>query len=84
MPRVLRNPLQFPMNQQIEDPIVLKVMTKFYDRSQRGIEKYGTMLTRTDYELIDWLKEAQAEAMDWALYCEAAINRIQKDGSKTT
>jgi hypothetical protein len=72
------------MNQQIEDPIVLKVMTKFYDRSQRGIEKYGTMLTRTDYELIDWLKEAQAEAMDWALYCEAAINRIQKDGSKTT
>jgi len=72
------------MNQQVEDPIVLKVMSKFYDRSQRGIEKYGTMLTRTDYELIDWLKEAQAEAMDWALYCEAAINRIQKDGSKTT
>jgi hypothetical protein len=72
------------MNQKLEDPIVLKVMSKFYDRSQRGIEKYGTMLTRTDYELIDWLKEAQAEAMDWALYCEAAINRIQKDGSKTT
>jgi hypothetical protein len=72
------------MNQKVEDPIVLKVMSKFYDRSQRGIEKYGTMLTRTDYELIDWLKEAQAEAMDWALYCEAAINRIQKDGSKTT
>jgi nucleoid-associated protein YejK len=66
------------------DPIVDRVINKFHDRSQAGIKKYGTMLTRTDYELIDWLKEAQAEAMDWALYCEAAINRIQKDGSKTT
>ena len=75
---VLRHLNEIPMNHKVEDPIVLKVMSKFYDRSQRGIEKYGTMLTRTDYELIDWLKEAQAEAMDWALYCEAAINRIQK------
>jgi hypothetical protein len=72
------------MNQQVEDPIVMAVLAKYAERSQRGIEKYGTMLTRTDYELIDWLKEAQAEAMDWALYCEAAINRIEKDGSKTT
>ena len=84
MPRVLQCLNEIPMNQKVEDPIVLKVISKFYDRSQRGIEKYGTMLTRTDYELIDWLKEAQAEAMDWALYCEAAINRIQKNGSKTT
>ena len=46
--------------------------------------KYNTTLERDDYSLVNWLREAQAEAMDFALYCEAAINRIEKDGSKTT
>ena len=55
---------------QVEDPIVLKVMTKFYDRSQRGIEKYGTMLTRTDLDFIDWVTHLQEEMLDAALYCE--------------
>ena len=69
---------------QPTDPIVDRVVKKYHERSQAGIKKYGTMLTRDDYELIYWLKEAQSEAMDFALYCEAAINKIQKDGSKTT
>jgi hypothetical protein len=55
---------------QVEDPIVLKVMSKFYDRSQRGIEKYGTMLTRTDLNLTDWLNHLQEELMDATLYIE--------------
>jgi hypothetical protein len=58
------------MNQKVEDPIVLKVMSKFYDRSQRGIEKYGTMLTRTDLNLTDWLNHLQEELMDATLYIE--------------
>jgi succinate dehydrogenase flavin-adding protein (antitoxin of CptAB toxin-antitoxin module) len=65
------------MKQEVEDPIVVAVMTKFYERSQVGIKKYNTMLTRDDYDLIDWLTEAQQEAMDLALYCEAAINCIK-------
>lgn len=72
------------MKQQIQDPILLKVLAKYYERSQLGIQKYGRTLDRDDLSLTDWLKEAQAEAMDFALYCEAAINRIEKDGSKTT
>jgi hypothetical protein len=72
------------MKQQIQDPIVLKVLAKYYERSQLGVKKYGRTLDRDDLSLTDWLKEAQAEAMDFALYCEAAINRIEKDGSKTT
>lgn len=63
------------MNQKVEDPIVLKVMTKFYDRSQRGIEKYGTMLTRTDLNLTDWLNHLQEELMDATLY----IERLKQD-----
>lgn len=65
----------------VEDPIVLKVMTKFYDRSQRGIEKYGTMLTRTDLNLTDWLNHLQEELMDATLYIEklkADLKQAQK------
>lgn len=65
------------MKIKIEDPIVLAVMDKFYERSETGITKYGTTLDRDDYDLIDWLTEAQQEAMDLALYCEAAINCIK-------
>jgi hypothetical protein len=66
-----------------EDPIVKSVILKYKERSRIGISKYGTNLMRDDYNLVDWLKEAQAEAMDFALYCEAAINKIERDGSKT-
>jgi hypothetical protein len=66
------------MNQKVEDPIVLKVMSKFYDRSQRGIEKYGTMLTRTDLNLIDWLTHLQEEMMDAALYCERLKDEVKQ------
>jgi len=72
------------MNQLIEDQIVIRVLSRFAERSQVGINKYKTTLEREDYSLVNWLREAQAEAMDFALYCEAAINRIEKDGSKTT
>ena len=65
------------MNQQVEDPIVLKVMSKFYDRSQRGIEKYGTMLTRTDLNLTDWLNHLQEELMDATLYIEKLKQEVK-------
>jgi hypothetical protein len=58
------------MNQKVEDPIVLKVMSKFYDRSQRGIEKYGQTLMRDDLNLIEWLNHLQEELMDATLYIE--------------
>jgi hypothetical protein len=65
------------MNQKVEDPIVLKVMSKFYDRSQRGIEKYGTMLTRTDLSALEWLNHAQEEAMDFCLYLERLKQEVK-------
>jgi hypothetical protein len=64
---------------QVEDPIVLKVMSKFYDRSQRGIEKYGTMLTRTDLDFIDWVTHLQEEMLDAALYCERLKQEYKKN-----
>lgn len=54
----------------IEDPIVLKVLAKYYERSQTGIKKYGRTLDRDDLNLIDWLNHLQEELMDATLYIE--------------
>lgn len=55
---------------QPTDPIVDRVIKKYHERSQAGIKKYGTMLTREDLSTTDWLKHAQEEAMDFSLYLE--------------
>ena len=65
------------MEKKVEDPIVLKVMAKYYERSQAGINKYGTMLTRDDLKLTDWLTHAQEEAMDLSLYIERIKQELE-------
>ena len=59
-----------PMNQLIEDKIVLRVLARFNERSQVGITKYNTTLERTDLSTLEWLTHAQEEAMDFVLYLE--------------
>ena len=58
------------MNQKIEDKIVLRVLSRFSERSQVGIIKYNTTLERTDLNTLEWLTHAQEEAMDFVLYLE--------------
>lgn len=58
------------MKQEILDPIVVAVMTKFHERSQVGIKKYGTMLTRDDLSTLEWISHLQEELMDATLYLE--------------
>jgi hypothetical protein len=53
----------------------MAVMTKYYERSQRGIRKYGTNLDRTDVDLLGWLNHLQDELMDATLY----IEKLKKD-----
>jgi len=55
---------------QIQYPIVLKVLVKYYERSQLGIKKYGRTLDRDDLNLTDWLNHLQEELMDATLYIE--------------
>lgn len=57
------------------DSIVESVVKKFKDRSDVGIKKYGTTLDRTDLKPIDWITNAQEEAMDFCLYLE----RLRKE-----
>jgi hypothetical protein len=63
--------------QNFEDTIVLSVMTKFYERSKVGIEKYNTTLDRDDLSPLEWLNHAQDEAMDLCLYLERLKKKIQ-------
>jgi hypothetical protein len=58
------------MNQLIEDQIVIRVLSRFAERSQVGIAKYKTTLERTDLSTLEWLTHAQEEAMDFVLYLE--------------
>jgi hypothetical protein len=63
------------MNQQIEDQIVKSVLAKYVERSNTGLKKYGTPLTRNDLTLDQWLTHLQEELMDATLYLE----RIKKE-----
>ena len=63
------------MNQEVKDQIVLSVMAKYAERSNAGLKKYGTPLTRNDLTLEQWLNHLQEELMDATLYLE----RIKKD-----
>ena len=65
------------MKIKIEDPIVLAVMNKFYERSQTGIAKYGTTLDRDDLSHVEWLNHAQDEWMDATLYLERLKREIK-------
>jgi hypothetical protein len=72
------------MNQLIEDQIVLRVLSRFSERSQVGIAKYNTTLERTDLNTLEWLTHAQEEAMDFVLYLERLKDEYKsKDLSRT-
>lgn len=65
-------------NKVKKDTIVEAIVDKFKSRSDVGIKKYGTTLDRDDLTTIQWIEEAQAEAMDFCLYLE----RLKKEYEK--
>ena len=67
--------------QHLTDPIVIKVLAKYSERSQLGIENYGRTFDRDDLSLTDWLNHLQEELMDATLYIEklkADLKQAQK------
>lgn len=59
---------------KIEDAVVAKLQK----RAEAGLAKYGTTMERTDLTYLDWLKHAQEEAMDLAVYLERLIQDAEK------
>lgn len=60
------------------DPNVEAVRAALLKRAEFGLEKYGTDTTRTDLSLADWLRHAQLENMDAAVYLERAISMAEQ------
>ena len=66
------------MEKQIQDPILLRVLAKYYERSETGIKKYGRTLDRDDLSFLDWLTHLQEELMDATLYIEKLKQELNK------
>lgn len=50
------------------DPIVESVVNQLRDRSEVGVNKYGTTLDRNDLTFGEWIQHALEESMDLTLY----------------
>ena len=61
-----------------QDTIVNKVIQSFIQRSNIGLQKYGTTLDRDDLSVLDWIQHAQEEHMDAILYLEKLKAEYQK------
>ena len=60
------------------DSIVESIRKQLLERSNVGIEKYGTTLDRSDLSLLEWLEHVKQEQMDSVLYLEKIIQEIKK------
>jgi len=59
--------------------IEYKVCTKITQRAELGKKKYNTTMDRKDLTKLQWLKHAQEEAMDLAIYLEKLIEEEEND-----
>jgi len=59
-----------------EDKVVTKVINSFRERSEQGINKYGTTLDRDDLSPLEWMQHLQEELMDATLYIEVLKNKL--------
>ena len=59
------------------DQNVQAVADRMRSRARVGLRKYGTDTTRADFDASAWLRELQAELLDGAIYCEAAIRKLE-------
>lgn len=61
------------------DPNVESVRQKLKERAEVGMKKYGVDTTRQDLTHLQWLKHAQEEAMDLAVYLERVIKDLEDE-----
>lgn len=59
------------------DPIYAGVYEKIHAQAMKGLAKYGTRMDRTDLTTLDWLRHAQQEFIDGAVYLERIIQDLE-------
>lgn len=57
------------------DSIVFEIIKEFGERAQKGYEKYGTDMDRTDLSVTDWCQHLREELMDGLVY----LTRLKRD-----
>lgn len=63
----------------IEDSPEGRVVSLIEERRIMGFGKYGTTMCRDDLSRLDWLRHAQMEALDLAIYLQKLID-LEIDG----
>lgn len=66
------------MESEHGDPIVSLVLQRIANRSDVGMKKYGVTMLRDDVSTIEWLRHAQEEALDFAVYIERIIHDLEE------
>lgn len=64
-----------------QSEVLTSVINDLKSREQRGLDKYGTTVDRTDLNLRDWLQHAYEEALDEAMYLKKAITMLDLQAS---
>lgn len=57
------------------DSVVFEIIKEFGERAQKGLDKYGTDMDRTDLSVVDWCQHLREELMDGLVY----LTRLKKD-----
>tara|TARA_R100001594_G_scaffold31463_1_gene58665 strand:- start:177 stop:515 length:339 start_codon:yes stop_codon:yes gene_type:complete len=58
------------MQKLTDDPVVNEVIGKFMARSEEGMRTYGVSMADNNAPAVEWIEQAQQEAMDFVLYLE--------------
>ena len=61
------------------DPNVENIRAALLKRQQAGFLKYGVNTDRTDIDLLGWLQHLQEELLDASVYCQAAMEALQRE-----
>jgi hypothetical protein len=69
-------PVASNMKNMTADPLVNRVIQRMADRSNIGMKTYGVTMERKDISTIDWMRHAQEEALDLAIYLERCITDL--------
>lgn len=80
------NPLTklFRQTRVSPDKHVDAVVKQMLERSYVGLRKYGVTTERTDLDIVDWLRHAQQESMDHAIYLEVLIQKFSATSPANT